>query len=93
MVLIAATAIAFVPIRLFLWENWRFPEERSVPEIWRAVLEINVSLIPLALSLGYAILWLLAIEKTATRPFSACVPGSPGWRHAQPRTVYAVILS
>src|SRR5580700_2968913 len=62
MVLIAATAIAFVPIRLFLWENWHFPEERSVPEIWRAGLEINVSLVPLALSLSAAIL-LLAMKK------------------------------
>ncbi len=35
MVLIAATGIAFVPIRLFLWENWHFPEEWSVPGIWR----------------------------------------------------------
>ena len=55
MVLIAATGIAFVPIRLFLWENWHFPEELSVPEIWRTGLEINVSLVPLALSLSAAI--------------------------------------
>jgi hypothetical protein len=61
-VLIAATGVAFVPIRLFLWENWHFPEERSVPEIWRAGLEINVSLVPLALSLSAAIL-LLGMKK------------------------------
>ena len=52
MVLIAATGIAFVPIRLFLWENWHFPEEWSVPGIWRSALEVNVSLIPLSLSLS-----------------------------------------
>jgi hypothetical protein len=55
MVLIAATAIAFVPIRLFLWENWHFPEEHTVPEIWRTGLEINVSLVPLAVSLSMAL--------------------------------------
>ena len=50
MVLIAATGIALVPIRLFLWENWHFPDELSVAEIWQTGLEANVSLIPLALA-------------------------------------------
>jgi hypothetical protein len=35
MVLTAATGIALVPIRFFLWENWHFAEEMSAPEIWR----------------------------------------------------------
>jgi hypothetical protein len=62
MVLITAVAVAFVPISLVLWENWHFPEEWSVPEIGRAGLEINVSLVPLALSLSAAIL-LLGMKK------------------------------
>ena len=66
MVLIAATGIGFVPIRLFLWENWHFPEEWSVPEVWRSGLEINVSLVPLALSLSLA-LWLLALKHSRGR--------------------------
>ena len=69
MVLIAAVAFAFVPIRLFLWENWHFPEEWSVPEIGLAGLEINVSLVPLALSLSAAVLLLgmkTAIEHIGT---------------------------
>ena len=84
MVLIAATGIAFVPIRLFLWENWHFPEELSVPEIWRAGLEINVSLVPLARFAEYGLV-AAGHEKTATE---ACggFSGSPGWPPAPSRS-------
>ena len=75
MVLIAATGIAFVPIRLFLWENWRFPDELSVPEFWQLGLEVNVSLIPLALSLSIALL-LLSMKKP--RPNRRRLHRTPG---------------
>ena len=87
-VLIAATAVAFVPIRLFLWENWHFPEEWSVPEIWQTGLEVNVSLVPLALSLSAAVL-LLGIKKprsTIPRAFR-----KPGIVACTVALVYAVL--
>ena len=88
MVLIAAAGIAFVPIRLFLWENWHFPEERSVPEIWRAGLEINVSLVPLVLCLSAAIL-LLAMKKP--RPNMRRAFRRPGIAACTVALVYAVL--
>ena len=90
MVLIAATAIAFVPIRLFLWENWHFPEELSVPEIWRMGLEINVSLVPLALSLSMA-LWLLALNKP--RPSLRRVFRKPGMAACTVTLMYSLLSS
>ena len=90
MVLIAATGIAFVPIRLFLWENWHFPEELSVPEIWRMGLEINVSLVPLALSLSMA-LWLLGMKKP--RPNLRRVYRKPGMAACTVAIVYAILSS
>jgi hypothetical protein len=88
MVLIAATGIAFVPIRLFLWENWHFPEERSVPEIWRTGLEINVSLVPLALSLSAAIL-LLGLKRP--RPNLRRVYRRPGIAACTVALLYAIL--
>jgi hypothetical protein len=90
MVLIAATAIAFVPIRLFLWENWHFPEEHTVPEIWRAGLEINVSLVPLAVSLSMAV-WLLALKKP--RPSLRRVFRKPGIAACTVTLVYSILSS
>jgi hypothetical protein len=88
MVLIAANGIALVPIRLFLWANWHFPEEWSVPEIWRAGLEINVSLVPLALALSVA-LWLLAMKKP--RPGVRRLYRKPGMAACTVALVYAVL--
>jgi hypothetical protein len=90
MVLIAATAIAFVPIRLFLWENWHFPEEHTVPEIWRTGLEINVSLVPLAVSLSMA-LWLLALKRP--RPSLRRVFRKPGIAACTVTLVYSLLSS
>jgi hypothetical protein len=87
-VLIAATGVAFVPIRLFLWENWHFPEEWSVPAIWRTGLEINVSLIPLALSLNAALL-LLAMKKP--RPPIRRAFRNPGLAACTVTLVYTVL--
>jgi hypothetical protein len=90
MVLIAATGIAFVPIRLFLWENWHFPEELSAPEIWRMGLEVSVSLIPLAFSLNMA-LWLLGMIKL--RPNRRRFYRKPGMAACTVALVYAVLSS
>ena len=90
MVLIAATAIALVPIRLFLWENWHFPEEHTLPEIWRTGLEINVSLVPLAVSLSMA-LWLLALKHP--RPNLRRVSRKPGIAASTVTLVYSVLSS
>ncbi len=88
MVLIAATGIAFVPIRLFLWENWHFPDEMSVPEIWRLGLEVNVSLIPLALSLSIA---LSLLSVTGPRPSRRRVYRRPGMAACTVALVYAIL--
>jgi hypothetical protein len=88
MVLIVAVAVAFVPIRLFLWENWHFPEEWSVPEIGRTGLEINVSLVPLALSLSAAIL-LLGMKKPRSNIRRAF--RKPGIAACTVALVYAVL--
>jgi hypothetical protein len=90
MILIAAMAIALVPIRLFLWENWHFPEEHTVPEIWRTGLEINVSLVPLAVSLSMA-LWLLALKKP--RPSLRRVFRKPGIAACTVTLVYFILSS
>jgi hypothetical protein len=88
MVFIAATGIAFVPIRLFLWENWRFPEELSAPEIWRTALEVNVSLIPLALSLS-VVVSLLGMKKP--RPNLRRVYRKPGIAACIVAVVYSIL--
>jgi hypothetical protein len=66
MVLIAATGIALVPIRLYLWENWHFPENWSASEIMLMGLEANLILIPPALALTLA-LWLLRLKQPRPR--------------------------
>ena len=58
MVLIAATGIALVPVRLYQWENWHLPERWSASEILYAGLDANIVLVPPALALTAA-LWLL----------------------------------
>jgi hypothetical protein len=88
MVLIAATAIAFVPIRLFLWENWHFPDELSVPGIWQTGLEVNVSLVPLGMSLSIALLFL---SMKQPRPKLRRVYRKPGMAAVTVALVYAML--
>jgi len=88
MVLIAATAIALVPIRIFLWESWHFPDELSAAEIWRTGLDVNVNLIPLALTLSFA-LSLLGMRKP--RPNIRRVYRRPGMAACTAALVYAVL--
>ncbi len=88
MVLIAAIGVALVPIRIFLWESWHFPDERSAGEIWQTGLDVNVNFIPLALTLSVA-LSLLGVRKP--RPNLRRVYRRPGMAACATTVVYAVL--
>jgi hypothetical protein len=66
MVLIAVTAVALVPIRLYLWENLHPPENWSASELMRMGLDANIVLVPPALALTLA-LWLLRMKPPRPR--------------------------
>jgi hypothetical protein len=66
MVLIAATGIALVPVRIFFWESLRFPDEWSAREILDTSLNLHVMLAPFAICLGCS-LWLLRIKSPRPR--------------------------
>src|SRR5262249_45497282 len=65
MVLIAATAIAFVPIRYILGD-FRFPETRTLSDLVERGAELSVILEPLALMLSLA-LWFLRLRRPRPR--------------------------
>ena len=75
MVLIAATAIAFVPMRFLPWEDWRLDLEWSAAQIVKVGMMADAILCPLALTLGPA-LWLLRLRRP--RPGVTRVFRQPG---------------
>ena len=89
MVLIAATGIALVPVRLFLWENWHFPEEWSASEVLQAGLDANIVLVPPALALTAAC-WLLRMMPP--RPRIRRVFRQPGLAAGTTTMVFALAV-
>jgi hypothetical protein len=89
MVLIAATGVALVPIRLFLWENLHALERWSGSEIMRMGLEANLVLVPPALALTLA-LWLLRLKRP--RPTCRRMFRQPGLAAGTATLLYALVV-